>query len=295
MRFSPKTRPTSPSPGSSTTLSRSSRRKPRPERGTSRPVVSSRTNRTARSAASSRETRSIARPNSSPGGSPSGGTDRISWKMSRACASRSGWRSWPDSSPRRSRRLSRTSPSWESAARTESSLIAGLAGSLPGERADVSDEGPAVVLGEVPPRGHGSPPGGDLPEDLPVRLVLHPLRRPVRRLGVQRDGGGPIALPQGAVARHAVDLGDLLALLDRLLVGGQRILLRLLGVGCDPRPRLGGHLDRAAARGEDQHDHDQGESTGTSSERQRRHRGASCGSGNLKRIVPSTLTKRTLI
>src|SRR4029450_3739025 len=98
--------------------------------------------------------------------------------------------------------------------------------SLPRERTDVPDEGPAVVLGQVPPRWHGSAPGRDLPEDLAVRLVLNSLGRPVGRLRIRRDGGRAVALALVPVARRAVDLGELLALLDRLLVVGQWVLLR---------------------------------------------------------------------
>src|SRR4029450_2274673 len=49
------TRPTRPSRGSKETLSISSRRTPRPERGTRRPVASSSTKSSARAAASGRE------------------------------------------------------------------------------------------------------------------------------------------------------------------------------------------------------------------------------------------------
>src|SRR5260370_1806106 len=242
--------------GSRGTISSSSRRNPRLERGTRRPVPSSCTKSKARSAARRRESRSIASANSSPGGSPSGGTERISWKMASACSSRSAasseWRASAseagDVSRRCWRALSRTSPISARIARREacaptapgpeSPLTAPPSGSLRGERADVADDRPAVALGQVPPRGHRAAPVGDLPEDLAVRLVLDAGRRPVHGLGIQRDRGGAVALALGAVAGGAVDLGDLLALIDGLLVTRDRILLRLLG-GPSPPGCLG--------------------------------------------------------
>src|SRR2546426_2660794 len=53
---------------------------------------------------------------------------------------------------------------------------------LPLERADIVHDLPALLLREVLPGGHGAPPVRYLPEDLAVTLLLHRVRRPVRRL-----------------------------------------------------------------------------------------------------------------
>src|SRR5262245_37979161 len=85
------------------------------------------------------------------------------------------------------------------------------------EGVDVPDQRPAIVVGQVLPRGHGPAPGGDLPEELPVRLVLDRLRGPVGRLRSERRRRRAIALALGAVAGNAVDLGHLRPLLEDLL------------------------------------------------------------------------------
>src|SRR5262245_35284514 len=93
---------------------------------------------------------------------------------------------------------------------------------------NVANEGPAIVLREMLPGWHGASPVADLPEELTVRLVLDLLRRPVGRLRAERGGGHAIALAFRSVARDAVDLGDLLALIHDLRISRQGILLRLL-------------------------------------------------------------------
>src|SRR5262249_15702934 len=118
------------------------------------------------------------------------------------------------------------------------------------ERVDVADQCPAIVLGEVLPGGHRAPAVGDLPEQLAVRLILHSRRGPVGRLRIQRDRRGAIALSLGPVARRAVDLGQLRALLDDLLVVRQRVLLRLIGVRSHPRTLR----ERSASEREDRRD-----------------------------------------
>src|SRR5262245_36926914 len=108
------------------------------------------------------------------------------------------------------------------------------------ERADVLDERPAVVLGQMPPRRHGAAPGGYLPEDLAVALVLNLLGSPVGRLGIQSDRRGAVALATVAMAGDAVDLGDLLALVHHFRARRYRTLLALLRIGGIPR-RLSPH------------------------------------------------------
>src|SRR5262249_103359 len=108
------------------------------------------------------------------------------------------------------------------------------------ERADVRDEGPAVVLRQVLPRRHGAAPGRDLPEDLAVALVLNLLGSPVGRLRIQGDRRGAVALAAAAMARDAVDLRDVLALFHHFRAGGERTFLALLRVRNIPR-RLGPH------------------------------------------------------
>src|SRR5690349_16235246 len=123
------------------------------------------------------------------------------------------------------------------------------------EGPDVLDERPPVVLGQVPPGRHGAPAGADLPEQLPVGLVLDTLGGPVDGFGVQRHRRGAVALALGSVTGHAVDLGDLLALLGDLRTGRDRGLLALLGRGRGP-----GRLTPGGAReGEPEaRDHDEG-------------------------------------
>src|SRR5215467_3438920 len=117
---------------------------------------------------------------------------------------------------------------------------------------DVPNEGPAIVLREMLPGRHGASPIADLPEELTVRLVLDLLRRPIGRLRAERSRGHAITLAFRAVARDAVDLGDLLALIHDLRISWQGIPLRLLR-----RRRLPGRLGiRDAGQGEhaeDQH------------------------------------------
>src|SRR5580765_2030769 len=105
------------------------------------------------------------------------------------------------------------------------------------QRADIPDQGPAILLGEMLPWGHGAPAVRDLPEDLAVAFVLHALRGPVRRLRVERDGRRAVPLALRAVTGHAVDLGQLFPLLDELLVVRQRVLFHLLRIGSNPGSR----------------------------------------------------------
>src|SRR5499433_1015232 len=93
---------------------------------------------------------------------------------------------------------------------------------------NVANEGPAIVLREMLPGRHGASPVADLPEELTVRLLLDLLRRPVGRLRAEGGRGHAIALAFRAVARDAVDLGDLLALIHNLRISRHGILLRLL-------------------------------------------------------------------
>src|SRR5215471_412899 len=81
---------------------------------------------------------------------------------------------------------------------------------------DVLDEGPAVALGQVSPRGHRTPPAGDLPEDGAVGFGLDLLRGPVRRLGAQCQRRRAVAGSGSAMTRYAVGLRYLLTLLDDL-------------------------------------------------------------------------------
>src|SRR5712691_6090553 len=106
---------------------------------------------------------------------------------------------------------------------------------LGSERADVADQGPAVALGQEIPGRHSAPSGADLPEDLSVRLGLHLRGRPVRGFRVQRHRGRAVALALRPMTGHAIDVGHLLALRDRLRVGRQRVLLVLLPCRRDPR------------------------------------------------------------
>src|SRR5215469_9287584 len=119
---------------------------------------------------------------------------------------------------------------------------------------NVPNKSPAIVLREMLPGRHGASPIADLPEELTVRLVLDLLRRPVGGLWAERRRGHTIALAFHAVARDAIDLGDLLALIHDLRISRQAILLRLL-----PRGRLPGRLGiRDSGQGEhaeDQHPH----------------------------------------
>jgi hypothetical protein len=57
--------------------------------------------------------------------------------------------------------------------------------SLPPEGADVADQCPPIVLGQVTPGRHGSATGGDLQEELAFRFALNPSRCPVGGLGVE--------------------------------------------------------------------------------------------------------------
>jgi hypothetical protein len=114
---------------------------------------------------------------------------------------------------------------------------------LASERADVADQGPAVVLRQKLPGRHGASAGAELPEDLPVRLGLDLLGRPVCGLGIERRRRRPVALALGAVAGHTVDLGHLLALRDGRRICGKRVLLRLL------RRQGQRHSRREGARG----------------------------------------------
>src|SRR5207247_1918461 len=106
------------------------------------------------------------------------------------------------------------------------------------ERANIADQSPPIVLGQMSPGGHGSAARIDLPEDLAVGLALDFLRCPVGGLGIEGSRGCPVALAPDAMAGNAIRLRHLLALGDRLGVGGQRILLVLLGGGRRPRRLL---------------------------------------------------------
>src|SRR5215471_14534101 len=107
---------------------------------------------------------------------------------------------------------------------------------------NVPNEGPAIVLREMLPGRHGASTIADLPEELTVRLVLDLLRCPIGRLRAERSRGHAITLAFRAVARDAIDLGDLLALIHDLRISRQGILLRLLR-----RRRLPGRARRGPA------------------------------------------------
>src|SRR5207302_3070408 len=108
------------------------------------------------------------------------------------------------------------------------------------ERADIVDERPALLLRQVLPRRHRATTVADLPEDLAVRLRRDLRRRPVGGLGRrQRGRGGTVALAVRAVARHAILLGELLGVGEKLrvaLLGRQRVLHVLRVGGCLPFP-----------------------------------------------------------
>src|SRR6266850_549960 len=100
----------------------------------------------------------------------------------------------------------------------------GRRGLLPLERPDIVHDLPALVFGQVLPRGHRASSVGYLPEELAVSLLLDGFAGPVRGLRRwQRRRGRPITLPRGAVARHTVCLDGLLRVADALY----RILRRL--------------------------------------------------------------------
>src|SRR5689334_12732565 len=63
------------------------------------------------------------------------------------------------------------------------------------EGPDVLDERPPVVLGQVPPGRHGAPAGADLPEQLPVGLVLDTLEVQSAGLGFSATAAAPSPLP----------------------------------------------------------------------------------------------------
>src|SRR5260370_221281 len=107
------------------------------------------------------------------------------------------------------------------------------------QRPDIVDDRPALVLFEhVLPGRHHATAVRDLPEELAIGLLLHPLGGPVRGLGRrQRRGRGTVAVTARAVTRHAVDLDELLRVVDAL--DG---VLHLLRLGRrDPRPLRRGH------------------------------------------------------
>src|SRR5262245_2259443 len=79
------------------------------------------------------------------------------------------------------------------------------------------------------PRRHRATAVADFPEQLAVGLLLHLAGRPVGRLRIERGRRGAIALSLRTMARHAVHLRYLFALLHALLVRRQRVLLRFLG------------------------------------------------------------------
>jgi len=59
----------------------------------------------------------------------------------------------------------------------------------------VVHQAPALFLGKLLPGRHGPAPRGDLPEDLPIGLVLDRLLPQVLRLRRERRGRGTVALP----------------------------------------------------------------------------------------------------
>src|SRR4030095_8559391 len=121
------------------------------------------------------------------------------------------------------------------------------------QRPDVVDDLPAVLVGQVLPRRHGTPAVADLPEQLAVALGRDLGRGPVRGLRRrQRGGGGTVTLAVRAVTGHAIRLDVLLGVADtlhRILRGlrlGRRLPLSLRPGGRQRRPRNdgpGGRLD----------------------------------------------------
>jgi len=133
-------------------------------------------------------------PNSSPGGGPSGGTDRISWKMSRRAAARSGWR-LARFVPQALAQALEASPSWR-APRGRSRRQSQESPDTSRRACGCIDE-PSVVLGGAATR-HGPRPWD---------LQRSPVRPSSPRFVVQSAGLGSarrrraIALAR-AVARH---------------------------------------------------------------------------------------------
>ena len=113
--------------------------------------------------------------------------------------------------------------------------------------------------------------------------------------GFSATAAGPLPLPWDPWQDTQLTLATFSPCSTDFLSAGIGFFFVFSDAGATHGRGLGGHIRGAAAPGEDEQGHRQGESTGTGSERERRHRGASCGNGNLKRIVPSSLTKRTVI
>src|SRR5207247_4250678 len=86
-----------------------------------------------------------------------------------------------------------------------------LLGAAALEAADVGDEVPALLLGQVLPRRHRTLAVRHLAEVHAVGIGLHLGRRPVRGLGSERGGRHAVTLAGGAVTGDAVRLRRLLA------------------------------------------------------------------------------------
>ena len=221
-----------PSPASITIEARSSRRNPRAERGRSRRPSAAKS--MTRSAPSSRQIRSVARVNSSCGSIPAAGRSKDLLHDGQTLPARAGrlrgvTKRRPElRGPSRSALAQEIAQRFEGPARFASAASSGRGSGSPEcladhdrphtvariqlspsrasagrlsrpasrlQRANIADQRPAVLLGEMLPRGHGAAAIGDLPEQLAVALVLHALRGPVGRLRVERDGRGPSPLP----------------------------------------------------------------------------------------------------
>src|SRR5437773_7872059 len=86
-----------------------------------------------------------------------------------------------------------------------------LLGAAALEAADVGDEVPALLLGQVLPRRHRTLAVRHLAEEHAVGIGLYLGRRPVRGLGSERRGGHAVTLAGGAMAGDAVRLRRFLA------------------------------------------------------------------------------------
>src|SRR3990167_3091421 len=85
------------------------------------------------------------------------------------------------------------------------------------QRADEVHQLPPLLLGQMLPGRHGAATVRDLPEDLPVRLLLDGVDRPVRGLGRwQRRRRRAVALPASTVAGAAVRFDGFLRVADAL-------------------------------------------------------------------------------
>src|SRR3990170_2933002 len=121
---------------------------------------------------------------------------------------------------------------------------------LLGESPNEVDQAPPIVVGEVLPRRHGTPAVGDLPVELPVRLLLDVRRGPVGRLHRKRRTRGPVAKALEAVTRDTVGLEQLPGIGHDLVRLGHRTLHFL---------RVGGgvplSLSPSPGRGQSKGDH----------------------------------------